>query len=306
MPLGGIGISRYALDNALYSKAVEEGVEVKCDTVTKVDFRDNGFSLNTAGGDEYRAEMVIGAYGKRAGIDKQLNRNFIKNKSPWLAVKAHYQKKGFPEELVALHNFKGGYGGLSKTESGTINFCYLSHYKSFEQYKDIDHFNKEVVAQNPFLSEFLRSASPVFARPLTIAQISFERKRAVERHMLMCGDAAGLIHPLCGNGMAMAIHSAKIAAELITGYFNDKHLDREQLEKRYRNIWRATFNGRLAAGRRLQSILLHPVWADKLIQLAVKSPGVLKRIIKSTHGQPLISSLNFRKRKYRKRTHGPT
>jgi 2-polyprenyl-6-methoxyphenol hydroxylase-like FAD-dependent oxidoreductase len=25
----------------------------------------------------------------------------------------------------------------------------------------------------------------------------------------MIGDTAGLIHPLCGNGMAMAIHSAK-------------------------------------------------------------------------------------------------
>jgi flavin-dependent dehydrogenase len=28
--------------------------------------------------------------------------------------------------------------------------------------------------------------------------------------MLMIGDTAGLIHPLCGNGMAMAIHSAKL------------------------------------------------------------------------------------------------
>jgi 2-polyprenyl-6-methoxyphenol hydroxylase-like FAD-dependent oxidoreductase len=25
--------------------------------------------------------------------------------------------------------------------------------------------------------------------------------------MLMIGDTAGLIHPLCGNGMAMAIHA---------------------------------------------------------------------------------------------------
>jgi flavin-dependent dehydrogenase len=30
----------------------------------------------------------------------------------------------------------------------------------------------------------------------------------------MIGDTAGLIHPLCGNGMAMAIHSAKLAAEI--------------------------------------------------------------------------------------------
>jgi flavin-dependent dehydrogenase len=37
----------------------------------------------------------------------------------------------------------------------------------------------------------------------------------------MIGDTAGLIHPLCGNGMAMAIHSAKIVSKLI-GTFNDE------------------------------------------------------------------------------------
>jgi flavin-dependent dehydrogenase len=40
--------------------------------------------------------------------------------------------------------------------------------------------------------------------------VSFEEKKNVEDHMLMIGDTAGLIHPLCGNGMAMAIHSAKL------------------------------------------------------------------------------------------------
>jgi flavin-dependent dehydrogenase len=38
----------------------------------------------------------------------------------------------------------------------------------------------------------------------------FQQKKKLENHILMIGDTAGLIHPLCGNGMAMAIHSAKI------------------------------------------------------------------------------------------------
>ena len=289
LPLGGMGISRYALDNTLYKKAIENGVELEFNLVKSVDYVENIFHLLTVTGIRYQAEIVIGAYGKRAGIDKQLGRNFIKNKSPWLAVKSHYQLKNFPDELVALHNFRGGYAGLSKIEDGAINFCYLVNYKSFEVYKDIEHFNKEVVSQNPFLAQFLEAASPLFEKPLTIAQVSFERKQAVERHMLMCGDAAGLIHPLCGNGMAMAIHSAKIAAELITAYFGTKSRNREILENQYSYEWKAAFNGRLAAGRRLQSVLLHPVWADRLMQLAVKSPKLIRKIIKTTHGQPLVS-----------------
>jgi hypothetical protein len=46
----------------------------------------------------------------------------------------------------------------------------------------------------------------------------------------MIGDTA-LIHPLCGNGMAMAIHSA--VSELIGDYFNDEVKSRTELEKRY-------------------------------------------------------------------------
>ena len=42
---------------------------------------------------------------------------------------------------------------------------------------------------------------------------SFAPKKPVEEHILMSGDAAGLITPLCGNGMAMAIRSAKILSE---------------------------------------------------------------------------------------------
>ena len=33
--------------------------------------------------------------------------------------------------------------------------------------------------------------------------------------MLLLGDAAGMITPLCGNGMSMALHSSKIAADMV-------------------------------------------------------------------------------------------
>jgi flavin-dependent dehydrogenase len=50
----------------------------------------------------------------------------------------------------------------------------------------------------------------------------------------MIGDTAGLIHPLCGNGMAMAIHSAKLATE---NTFSRKRINRSTLENDYLNDW---------------------------------------------------------------------
>lgn len=49
----------------------------------------------------------------------------------------------------------------------------------------------------------------------------------------MIGDTAGLIHPLCGNGMAMAIHSAKIVSELVHKYSTGEIKSRNKLEEKY-------------------------------------------------------------------------
>lgn len=122
---------------------------------------------------------------------------------------------------------------------------------------------------------------------MTIAQISFEKKQSVHEHILMCGDSAGLIHPLCGNGMAMAIHSAKIASELILKFFNSQEYNRAQLERDYSGIWKHTFGKRLKAGRRLQGALMHPILAKSLIRLAIKSPRMIQQIIARTHGKAL-------------------
>jgi hypothetical protein len=64
-----------------------------------------------------------------------------------------------------------------------------------------------VLSQNPYLKEIC-TWSLQFDKPLTISQVSFE-ENCVDDHILMIGDTAGLIHPMCGNGMAMAIHMQK-------------------------------------------------------------------------------------------------
>ena len=288
LPLGGFGISRYTLDRLLYEKAKALGVSFVFQTVSKITFLDPGFRTTTSGGEEFNASFVIGAFGKRSILDKELKREFITRNSPWLGVKSHYRLDSFPDNLVGLHNFRGGYGGLSKTETGAINFCYLVNYQSFQEENNVDAFNTKVIRKNPFLNTFLKDAEPIFDEPLTIAQISFGQKKAVENHMLMCGDSAGLIHPLCGNGMAMAIHSAKIAAELLHSYLKENGRQRGNLEKAYADQWNDTFSKRLWIGRWLQALLLKEKFSSIALSMIIKTPWLLNRLILSTHGKPIL------------------
>jgi len=287
LPLGGKGISRYTFDNLLYEKARERQVKFVFSKVSGVSFSQDQFHVTTEG-ESFVAKVVIGAYGKRSALDKSLQRNFTYKKQPWLAVKGHFYHKGIPENQVALHNFEGGYGGLSKIETGAVNFCYLTSYNSFKKYGGIESFNQNVVSENKHLSVFLNEARPVFENPLTIAQISFEKKEPIVDHILMCGDTAGLIHPLCGNGMAMAIHSAKIASEVIRNYLEEKTYGRMQMEREYAKIWNRTFKRRMWYGRKLQNMLLNKQYMAMGVKVVGASQGLLRSIIKKTHGKRIV------------------
>lgn len=287
LPLGGFGISRFALDHFLYEKALQNGCTFINDTVTAIDFKDDIFSISTAKTGLLNAKIAIGAFGKRSSLDQKMERGFIQKKSPWLAVKGHYNGD-FPDDLVALHNFKGGYCGVSKVENGHLNICYLADYQSFKVYKNIADFQKQVLYKNPHLKEVFENCIPLFDQPLTISQISFEKKEPVYNHILMVGDTAGLIHPLCGNGMAMAIHSARICAELSIQFLNGSISSRIILEEKYHKEWNLNFKNRLAVGTLLSGIIRKEKLFAPLLNLLIKFPSVLPKIIKKTHGKPII------------------
>jgi len=287
LPLGGFGISRYALDHYLWQKAERLGVILVTDIVTNVQFTKHQFEVVTQRG-AFTADFVIGAYGKRSSLDSTLNRKWSTNKSSWLAVKMHY-KASFDPQTVALHNFDGGYCGLSMVENETVNACYLTSYQSFKKYRDVEAFQGNVLNKNPYLRAFFAEARPAFEKPITIAQVNFAKKKPVEQHIFMAGDAAGLIHPLCGNGMAMAIQSARILTELLIK--SDQKLSysaRLLLEKQYEQQWQSLFSRRLYMGRVLQRVLLNPNLQQVSYRIASAIPSIVPQIIKQTHGSPII------------------
>lgn len=290
LPLGGFGISRYALDEFLFQKALSSGCEIIQDTVENCTFKNDEFTITTINNTIINSKFVIGAFGKRSNIDQKLQRNFIQKKSPWLAVKAHYSGD-FPKDLVGLHNFNGGYCGVSKVENDIINICYLADYETFKNYKNIEEYQNAVVLQNPNLKTIFEKAILLFEKPLTISQISFEKKQAVENHIFMIGDTAGLIHPLCGNGMAMAIHSAKIVSELIDQFYKNEIISRMALEKKYTKEWNFNFKKRLETGRFLAKLLQKPNYSQIIMRILVIAPFLLSVIIKKTHGKPITIKL---------------
>lgn len=284
LPLGGFGISRYSFDNFLYQKAILNGFTIITETVTAVSFTGETFTVSCQN-QVLITKIVLGAYGKRAHIDQILARDFIRKSAPWLAVKAHYSGN-FPNDVVALHNFDGGYCGISKVENDKINVCYLADVNTFKKYKNIVDYQQHVLYKNAHLKSFFENSTLLFEKQITISQVSFDKKSTIEDHILMIGDTAGLIHPLCGNGMAMAMHGAKIASELILDYYSGKITSRQVLESAYARKWSQNFGKRLFVGRLLAKALQYETSTAFCVNLATRFPSLLSWIIKQTHGKP--------------------
>ena len=286
LPLGGFGMSRYFLDNLLVKKAHLNGVQILKDTVDSIHFKKDSFTITTKSSGVFQSKITIGAFGKRSSLDQKMKRKFIQKKSPYLAVKIHV-KGVFPENLVALHNFKGGYCGVSKVEDNAINVCYITEYRSFKKHKNITDFQEQVVFKNEHLRKIFKESTPVFEKPLTISQVSFQTKNPVEDHIIMCGDTAGMIHPLCGNGMGMAISSAQLASIRILQFLNGEIKTREGLEKQYLRDWNKEFKIRLKAGHFIAWLFRNQTISQIAYSILKRIPSLLPKMIKFTHGKQL-------------------
>jgi menaquinone-9 beta-reductase len=284
LDLGGFGISRFSFDHFLFAKARESGVTFLLDTTAEnVEFSGQSFII-TAANRQIESKVVLGAFGKRSNIDSRLERGFMKKRSPYVGVKYHIEFD-HPSDVVALHNFPGGYCGLSGVENGVVNMCYLVHRSKLKEFRSIPEMEEKVLTTNPFLREVFHSARFLMEKPEVINEISFETKEPVENHILMIGDAAGLITPLCGNGIAMAIHSAKIATAHVARFLNSTESSRIKFESEYALEWTRTFGRRLQVGRQIQKLFGSATGSNAAVNIALYLKPVAMKMIRNTHGK---------------------
>jgi flavin-dependent dehydrogenase len=282
LEMGGFGISRFTFDNFLYEKALNDGVTFvlnqEADLITA---SGDHFDVRT-GQTSMECDAVIGAFGKRSRLDSAMQRAFLEKRSPYAGIKYHVYLE-HAANRIALHNFRNGYCGMSRVEDGKTNLCYLTHRDNLRAHRNIAGLEEAVLFENPFLKKIFRNAEFIFDKPEVINEISFSTKEPVQDHVLMAGDAAGMITPLCGNGMAMAIHSAKIASACVFEFMSGM-TSRNEMESGYTQKWRALFARRLWVGRQVQRLFGSKTASNFAVNLAHSSRSLTRRIVEATHG----------------------
>lgn len=289
LPLGGFGISRYKIDAELAQIARDCGATIKeNEKVSDVVFDGHFFTVQAASA-KVKAKCVVASFGKRSNLDVKWKRPFALKRpgklNNFIGVKYHV-KLDTPAELIVLHNFADGYCGMSQVENNTQCLCYLTTAGNLKRSgNSIRAMEQNILYKNPLLKQLFSNAVFVREEPVTIAQVAFTQKKQVADHVLMVGDAAGLITPLCGNGMSMALHASKIAAVTITNFLQGK-ISRQQMEADYCLQWHNLFAKRLRTGRFIQRMFGRPWLTNVFIAILKRFPKIVAYLIRQTHGEP--------------------
>ena len=278
-PHAARGVSRFYLDDLLYRTAQRLGAKTivhTCDALPE-------------------AKIIVGAWGRWGRFDQQLQRGFIRDHAHRnFGFKRHYRPRraGVPpapggragrplsSHIIELYSFKRGYLGVNSVEGGITNICGLVHETRLAGHKGRwDAFIETIRAEEPRLEELYARHEPAQEGYLSSEPVIFRARSAVEGGVFMIGDASGIIDPLTGNGMAMAIQSALLLAPRIVRLL-EHPARRNEIEDDYRHAHRKMFTPRIAWSRRVAALLSRP----RLLDAAL-----------ATRGSPRIGELLLRR-----------
>lgn len=283
LPGSAMAISRHTLDAAFFDRAHEAGAELRegCTVRSVSGSMGSGFTVSFDGGSA-RGRVVFGAHGRRDILDRRLNRRFLRDTSPYVAFKAHFVGLDLADR-IELHSFPGGYCGLLTEDHGVVNVCWVSHSRALKAAKGSpDRMIDTILWSNPHLAERLDRLDRINEFHAA-SQLFFHRKTLFDDDVCMIGDAAGMIAPLCGDGMAMAIQSGMLASRCAEAFL-DGRTDASGFQAAYRKHWRRRFAARMWLGRMLHKAYVRPAISNLGVRAANLLPAVAGAVIRATRG----------------------
>jgi flavin-dependent dehydrogenase len=239
LPEPARGLSRRALDEALWRAAIRAGAKgregaASRATWRKLAARSSDWEIETCeGGREQSRALVVacGRWWKIEGLDSPAGKQRKSAAGNWLGAKAHF--RGISARgTVEMYYFPGGYCGIAPVEDGLHNACCLVHRSLVERApaggaEDFRDWIRDV-ARHPALDERLRNAVQD-GDTVTTAPVRPARRRAAQGEALFAGDAAGFLDPFTGDGISMALHSGRLAATVLAKALDTSRADLRQV-----------------------------------------------------------------------------
>ena len=217
LPFAAAGLSRWTLDEALLARAALCGADVR--RGVRVRSVEPGLVQTDAGA--IPADTILLATGKHEV--RGTPRAGAADPESLVGFKLHLRLRAAEQASLAGHVevvlFKRGYAGLQMIENGTANLCLLVDRSRFAGVgQSWPGLLASLEREDSHLGRRLEGAVALWDRPLTIFRVpyGFVHQGPDLPGVYRLGDQAAVIPSFCGDGMAIALHSARLAAAAVS------------------------------------------------------------------------------------------
>jgi menaquinone-9 beta-reductase len=216
LPFPAASLTRKALDTALIAEAIAAGVSVERGRSVQ--------SLGRTASNMWRATLDDGATFEAPTIflatGKHDLRGYPRPADPerWVAFKMYFRLAPAQAAELArtseLMLYPGGYGGIQPVEGGIANLCWVVQQRYLARVGNRwEDFLAKMQQDCPHLAMRLAGAEPLLAKPIAITHIPYGYIRRTTEDGLYCiGDQAAVIPSFTGDGISIALHTARCAA----------------------------------------------------------------------------------------------
>ena len=223
----------------------------------------------------YRAPLVIAADGVSARLALALGINKRDDRPMGVAVRRYYTSPRTHDDMLEswleLRAENGdllpGYGWVFGVGDGTSNVG-LGLLNTTKAWKDTD-YRKLLQSWVGGMPEEWQYREEFATGPIRGAALpmGFNRQPHYTRGVMLIGDAAGAVNPFNGEGIAYAMESGLMAAEVAVKALSRPTADaREQALQAYPAAMKATYGGYYTLGRVFVQLIGNP----RVMQLATR------------------------------------
>ncbi len=247
-------ITRFQLDHALLREAQSAGVEAMQEVTVSELQRDRVFRVVTSAGG-FQGRAVVNTTGRWSRLTPAVSGTGPR----WIGLKAHFGEPS-PPNSVDLYFFSGGYCGVQPVGENTVNACAMVR-------ADCARSLDQVFRLQSQLRQRSESWQPVW-EPISTSALFFREPETERDGVLLAGDAAAFIDPFVGDGISLALHSGRLAAECLIPVVR-KAVGLEAAAQDYGLQYRKRFSAAFRNAARFRYLLSTPQWlSSRLITLA--------------------------------------
>jgi len=277
---------RIDFDNVLFESALEEGVDSFDGTRAKsIRFQQDYSEIMLSGGDSIKGTIVLGADGvssmvaRESGLQKRWPTNNI-TACRVAEVPATDEQilERYSEDLH--YHFYASFGGLPGygwifPKQDTINIglgIVATHAQGLPRL--FNDFVRYLQHQNLLM----KNADLSSARGALVPTGGPVKKSFIDK-CLIVGDAAGMVSPLTGGGIAYAMKAARYSSAVLVSAFEENTLGEDKLLQ-YEKMWQNEFGNEFKEQLLAQKLFTGP-FTDLLFEIGRRDAHIQEMVSES-------------------------